>query len=163
MRKLSSMRLLAMILMIVVGLFPDLAGTEMIKMSMEELTAEADTIVMGKVIKHESAWNDEHTAIFTDVTVEVAEVMKGSPGAEVTFRIAGGIVGQIGMRTSNDPVFKDGEHVVIFLSTKAAPSSVVGFFQGKYSVVNGNVTTSDGQTISVSEFTGYIRAVSNSE
>ena len=162
MRKIYSMCLFALILFIVVSLFPGLASTAMINMNMEQLTAEADTIVMGTVIKQESAWNTEHTAIYTDVTVEVEEVIKGSPGGEVTFRCAGGIVGEIGMRTSNDPVFQDGERVIIFLSTEDTPSSLVGLSQGKYTVSNDEVT-SDGQSLLVSEFIESILAVSESE
>jgi len=162
MRKLYSFGLFTLILFVVVGLFPGLAGAVMIKMSMEQKTAEADTIVMGAVINQESAWNDEHTAIYTDVTVEVEEVIKGSPGGEVTFRCAGGIVGDIGMRTSNDPVFQDGEQVIIFLSTDGTPSSLVGLSLGKYTVSNDEVT-SDGQSLLVSEFIESILAESVSE
>jgi len=162
MRKLYNIWVFTLILFIFVGLFPGLASAAMIKMSMEQLTTEADTIVKGAVINQESAWNDKHTEIYTDVTVEVEEVIKGSPGGEVIFRCAGGIVGDIGMRTSIDPVFQDGERVIIFLSTEDTPSKVVGLSQGKYTVSNDEVT-SDGQSLLVSEFIESIIAASESE
>jgi hypothetical protein len=40
---------------------------------------------------------DLHTAIYTDVRVEVEEAIKGAVGPEVIFRITGGEVGEIGM------------------------------------------------------------------
>lgn len=162
MKKPYCMGLFALILLIVFVLFPGLGWTAMIKMSVEQLTEGADTIVLGSVISQESSWNDEHSAIYTDVTVAVEEIIKGSPGGVVTFRIAGGIVGEIGMRTSNDPVFKDGEEVIIFLSTNGTLSSVVGRSQGKYTVSSGKVTR-DRITISVSDFTEAIRGGSKSE
>ena len=94
----------------------------MIKRSLEQLSQETDLILLGTVISQVSAWNDQHTAIHTDVTVAVEEAMKGSPGTEVTFRVAGGIVGDIGMRTSHSPVFQDGEQVIVFLNTAVVPA-----------------------------------------
>ena len=131
----------------------------MIKLSLEQLTMEANTIVLGTVTSQTSAWNAEHTAIYTDVTVEVEEVIKGLSVTEVTFRIAGGIVGEIGMRTSNDPEFQDGERVIVFLNTDGVPARVVGLHQGKYTVRDGTVRR-DGQTIAVADFINAIRASS---
>ena len=91
-----------------------------------------------------SEWNDQHTAIHTDVTVAVEEAIKGSPEGEVTFRVAGGIVGDTGMRTSTDPAFQEGEQVIVFLNTAVVPARVAGHFQGKNTVQNGTVIR-DGQ------------------
>ncbi|MBI4588259.1 MAG: hypothetical protein HY725_05435 [Candidatus Rokubacteria bacterium] len=128
----------------------------MVKLSLQQLTAEADTIVRGTVTGQASAWNAQRSAIYTDVTVAVEEVIKGSPGATVTFRIAGGAVGDIGMRTSNDPVFRDGEQVIVFLATTGTTANVVGLHQGKYTVKNGTVTR-DGRTLAVTDFIKAIR------
>jgi hypothetical protein len=151
MKKMNCMWLVALVLLVGAGLLPSLGGAAMIKLSVNQLAAEADTIVLATVTNQVSAWNAEHTAIYTDVTIEIDEAIKGSPGEAVTFRIAGGIVGEIGMRTSNDPVFSDGEQVIVFLGTEIDPVRVVGLFQGKYTVTNGTVTK-DGQTIAVADF-----------
>ncbi len=142
-----------------VGMFPGLGGAAMVKLRLEQLAAEADTIVLGTVTSQVSAWNAQHTAIYTDVTVAVEEVVKGTPGAEVTFRVAGGIVGDIGMRTSNDPVFQEGERVILFLNTREVPARVVGLHQGKYPVRDGAVKW-DGQVVAVGDFLDAIRAAS---
>lgn len=157
MRKLHFIGLVMLVVLAGVGLFLGSGIAAMIKLSLEQLAVEADTIVLGTVTGQASAWNAQRTAIYTDVTVAVEEAIKGSPGAEVTFRIAGGIVGDIGMRTSNDPVFQDGEQVIVFLNTEGAPASVVGLKQGKYTVRNGTVTR-DGQTVAVADFLNAIRA-----
>ncbi len=95
--------------------------TAMLKLNLEAIVRQADTIVLGTVTHQESAWDAHHTAIHTDVTVAVERAILGSPGDEVTFRIAGGIVGSMGMRTSNDPVFRDGERVIVCLDTTSVP------------------------------------------
>jgi len=142
-----------------VGVFPRSGTPIMIKLSLEQLVREADTIVLGTVTRQTSAWNAQQTAIYTDVTLTVEEAVKGLPGAEVTFRIAGGVVGEIGMRTSNDPVFQNGEQVIVFLNTARVPAGVVGLHQGKYTVRNGTVTR-DGQRMTVADFLDAIRAAS---
>jgi hypothetical protein len=106
---------------------------------MEDLVQKADTIALGTVIQQESAWDVEHTAIYTTVTLAVEHVLTGTPRKVVTLQVAGGIVGGMGMRASNDAVFREGERVIVFLDTSADPSSVVGMQQGKFTVQDNRV------------------------
>ena len=50
----------------------------MLKLSMEDLARKADTIVLGTVIQQESAWDAQHTAIYTTVTLAVERVLVGT-------------------------------------------------------------------------------------
>lgn len=159
MRKLHRMGLVMLIALVGARLFPSVGEAAMVKRSLEQLAIEVNTIVLGTVMNQASAWNAQHTAIYTDVTMAVEEVIKGLPRVEVTFRVAGGIVGEIGMRTSNDPVFQNGERVIMFLNTDSVPARVIGLHQGKYTVRNGMVKR-DGQTIAVADFINAIRAAS---
>ena len=93
MRKALSIAFMA--LLAGVGLCPGLGATAMIQLSLEQLSRGAETIVLGTVTYQMSAWNTQHTAIYTDVIVEVEEAMKGVAGPEVTFRSAGGEVDNI--------------------------------------------------------------------
>jgi len=129
----------------------------MLKMSVEDLARQADTIVVGTVTQQQSAWDAQHTAIHTDVTVAVDRVLAGTPGAIVTLRVAGGIVEGIGMSTSNDAVFQDGERVIVFLDTTTIPSSVVGMQQGKFTIKDSLVTWAD-ETVSLEEFIATVRS-----
>jgi hypothetical protein len=131
----------------------------MIQLSLPQLIQGAETIALGTVTRQVSAWNATHTAIFTDVTMEVEEAMKGTVGPEVTFRIAGGEVGDIGMRTSTHPMFRIGERVIVFLHTEGSTAQLFGLKQGKFTVSDGTVTQ-DGQEMSVSDFKAAIRAAS---
>ena len=157
MKKPNRIGLMTLVVLAGVGLLSGLAAAAMIKLSLEQLITRADMIVQGIVVYQESAWNEQHTAIYTDVTVGVEEAIKGLPGLEVTFQVAGGVVGDIGMRTSNDPGFHDGEQVLVFLDTKGAVASVVGLRQGKYTVTGGTITR-NGQTMAVDDFVSAIRA-----
>lgn len=132
--------------------------TAMLALNLETIVRQADTIVLGTVMHQESAWDAHHTAIHTDVTVAVERAIVGSPGDEVTFRIAGGIVRGMGMRTSNDPVFRDGERVIVCLDTTSVPASVVGMQQGTFPVRDDTVISA-GETVSLEDFMAAIRTV----
>jgi len=131
--------------------------TAMLKLDLETIVRQADTVVLGTVTHQESAWDADHTAIHTDVTVAVERAILGSPGDEVTFRVAGGIVGSLGMRTSNDPVFRDGERVIVCLDTTSVPASIVGMQQGTFPVRDDTVTSA-GETLRLEDFIAAIRA-----
>ena len=62
----------------------------------------------------------------------------------------------MGMRTSNDAVFREGERVIVFLDTSAVPSTVVGLQQGKFTVQD-NMVTGAGETWSLDEFIAAVR------
>jgi hypothetical protein len=140
-----------------VGLCLCLGEAAMIKPSLEQLSQGAESIVLGTVSNQVSTWNVTHTAIYTDVTVEVEEAMKGTVGPEVTFRIAGGEVGPIGMRTSTDPTFRMGERVIVFLRREGSTEQLFGLQHGKFTVSDGTVTQ-DGQVMPVPDFRSAIRA-----
>jgi hypothetical protein len=157
MTKLGTLAVLGLLLG--VGLYPGLGAAVMVRLSLQQLSRESDTIVLGTVTQRVSAWNTLHTAIYTDVMVTVGEVIKGTPASELIIRIAGGIVGDIGMRTSTAPEMQDGDQVILFLRTAHIPASVVGEYQGAYTVSNGTVTR-DGQQVAVGDFIKAIRAAS---
>ena len=141
---------------LILGMHPGHAA--MLKMSVEDLSRQADTIVVGTVTQQQSAWDAQHTAIHTDVTVAVERVLAGTPGDTVTLRVAGGIVEGIGMSTSNDAVFQDGERVIVFLDTTAFPGRVVGMQQGKFTVKDNLVTRAD-EAVNLEEFIATVRSV----
>ena len=123
---------------------------------MEDLARKADMIVLGTVTQQASAWDAQHTAIYTDVTLAVERVLTGPPEEVVTFRVQGGRVGGIGMGTSNDATFRDGERVIVFLDTRADPSTVVGMQQGKFEVTDNTVTRA-GENWSLEAFIAAVR------
>jgi hypothetical protein len=126
------------------------------KLSLEDLARKADTIILGTVTQQESAWDAQHTAIYTDVTLLVERALTGTPGETVTLRVAGGRVGGIGMGTSNDAVFREGERAIVCLDTSAVPSTVVGMQQGKFTVQDETVI-GIGESWSLNEFIAAVQ------
>lgn len=134
-----------MIFMLLVAAFvPRQALGLMQKMELSQLTARADLIVVGQVKEIQSRWDPGET-IFTYVTIAVEQSEKGSPGAEVTLRFPGGEVGGIGLWVSDSPVFKKGEKVKVFLKGKEI-YDIVGLYQGKYSITEGEASAPPGPT-----------------
>jgi len=109
-------------------------------LSIKELTDKAESIVIGKVVNQKSEWNSSKTQIYTTVTFDVQEYLKGSSDAGTkTFRLPGGKVGDIELRIAEMPEFKSGERALLFLKNGNTPddAQIVGMKQGKYSI-NGD-------------------------
>ena len=118
------------------------ASALMVRKSIEELTSEADSILIGKVKKIESQWNEEGTLIYTYVTIFVGQYVKALSGQgqieEIMVKVRGGEVGDIGLKVSDTPQFRQGEEVFLFLRMEKLPLfSVTGLFQGKYTIEDG--------------------------
>lgn len=111
-------------------------------MSVKELTNKAESIVIGKVAEQQSEWNSDKTQIYTTVTFDVHEYLKGSSeNATKTFRIPGGQVGDIRLQVAEMPDFKTGEKALLFLKKGETPDDVeiVGLKQGKFSINKNRV------------------------
>lgn len=131
-----------LIFILLTGFFASHTSALMVRKSLEELTSQADSILIGKVEKIESRWNEEKTIIYTYVTISVKEHTKALSGMaevkEVIVRVRGGEVGDVGLRVSDTPQFREGEEVLLFLKRENMPLfSVTGLFQGKYSIEDG--------------------------
>jgi len=126
------------------GFFTNQADAVVVKKSIEELTYEADSILIGEVKRIESRWNKDRTLIYTYVTISVRKYTKALPSMkeikEITVKVPGGEVGGIGLKVSDAPEFRKGEEVFLFLRIEKLPIlKVAGLFQGKYTIEDGKV------------------------
>ncbi len=131
-----------LIFLLLTGFFTSQTSALMVRKSIEELTSEADSILIGKVKEIESRWNEERTLIYTYVTISVSQYTKTLSGVgevqEIIVRVRGGEVGDIGLKVSDTPQFREGEEVFLFLRMEKLPLfSVAGLFQGKYTIEDG--------------------------
>ncbi|UCH63517.1 MAG: hypothetical protein JSU77_03455 [Fidelibacterota bacterium] len=123
-------------------------ATIMKRMSIGELTRSSGIIAIGKVVTVESAWNTEHTMIFTNVEVSIDSALKGSDQRDnITFTLSGGIVGNIETVLIGSPRFNVGENTLLFLGNMdIIPAynslSVIGLSQGKFNIVTDPGTNS---------------------
>ena len=116
----------------------------MTQATMADLTAGATGIVQGKVLSVISEWDPEGKTIFTYVTVDVSQWIKGSGPKTVTVRVPGGEVGDVGLWVEDTPVFFQGQEVIAFLepSNEAQVMQVKGWYQGKFTIKDGKVIES---------------------
>ena len=144
MMKIYSILHSVLIFLLLTEFFAPQASALMVRKSIEELTSQADSILIGKVKKIESQWNEEKTLIYTYVTISVKQHTKTLSGVgevqEIIVKVPGGEVGDIGLKVSDSPQFREGEEVFLFLKMEKLPLfSVAGLFQGKYTIEEGRV------------------------
>ena len=133
-----------LIFLLLTGFLAPQASALMVRKSIEELTSQADSILIGKVKEMESRWNEERTLIYTYVTISVSQYTKTLSGVgevqEIMVKVPGGEVGDIGLKVSDTPQFREGEEVFLFLRREKLPLfSVTGLFQGKYTIEENRV------------------------
>ena len=97
------------------GVVPTAHASVVAALDLEALVQQADDVVVARVLKQESKYDDQNR-IVTDYTMQVerAEKGKAQPGAAVTVRQLGGVVGDRGMRITGEPTYEVGERVVLF-------------------------------------------------
>ncbi len=122
------------IAMIIVGLAE--ANAQVKKMSIQELTDESTAILVGKCTGKQSAWNDKHNQIYTLVTIQAGQYVKGNLGAEAVITVPGGQVGDILYEVSDMPVFEEGEESLVFIwKHPSGKLLVTGAHHGKLRIV----------------------------
>ena len=113
---------------------PSLASTAQ-KMDLLELVSVSDTIVQGRVESVDSRW--ENNLVYTYISVNVDEPLKGGRRRTVMIRQAGGKIGSLNVGVPGMPVFKAGDQVITFLKSRTDGTfDVVGLNQGKYEIVD---------------------------
>lgn len=133
------------------------SATVVVKLDVEAMTTMAQEVVVGRVEARQSRW--EGGRIVTDVGVRVALPIYGSSaqGERLQFQTLGGRVGDLAQVVSGSPSFSVGEEVVLFLARSKAdrPLQVVGFSQGRFSLVEGQ----DGRLWGVQDLGGVELAI----
>lgn len=90
--------------------------SQSIHSELKNLSENADAILTGKVIEQKAEWNMDKTRIFTTVTIEVDEYLKGSNSqSRITVIHPGGEVGEVGEIYSHVPTFLNDENVLLFV------------------------------------------------
>lgn len=145
---------LAALLLLGLGAPALLQATTLIKMSVEEMAADATDIVVGTVTSVRIVWVNR--TLMTLTTVAVSESIKGSGAVEVTVVTPGGIDAAravpVAILYPGAPMLSPSEEVVLFLTSEDSPLantlSVVGYSQGKFSVVRdgADFTLAQGMT-----------------
>jgi hypothetical protein len=105
--------------------------------SVDELTGEADLVVLGTVGVKNSRWGDD-SRIYTDVLISSEVTLKGQDQGAVSVEVLGGTIGDIGMVVSDGAEFAEGERVLVFLKRHGNGFQVAGRESGKHSAASPN-------------------------
>ncbi|MGI9103791.1 MAG: hypothetical protein ACR2IF_15230 [Terriglobales bacterium] len=130
------------------------SATTVIPMSVEELTAAATQVIEARAVSSRSAWNAEHTLIFTYTTFEVQRALKGAASPTITVKQLGGSAEGYTQKVAGVRYAQTGEQTVLFLRPSAAADGtfvVVGLMQGHFRVYqsgDGSVLATNGVTAS---------------
>jgi len=148
-------------------------GTTVERMNVARLIGHAELILVGQVVGMTDGF-DGRNLPYTDVTLRVAESIKGRVGGSYTFRQFGLMAPRdlgdgrtyVGVSPDGFPRFEVGEHVVVFLHARTSLGfqSAAGLLQGKFRiedsrVFNGinNAGLFDGLTVAPELLTGAER------
>lgn len=113
------------------------ADAVLLRLSQEEMVEASSEVVRGRITSLKSEWTPDRKSIVTQVTLRVTEGWTGKlgAGADVVLTVDGGTIGGITVFVEHEPVFWDGEDVVLFLQPdKRGRLRVTGAEQGKLTV-----------------------------
>ena len=115
------------------------AASTFVALSDEEMVRRAKAVVVGRVAKVDSFWNEAHTAILTEALLEVEEVVLGEASEHVVLRTFGGEVAGYRVEAHGFPTFAKGQRLLVFLTTEPRDGStrILGYRQGQFRVVSG--------------------------
>jgi hypothetical protein len=91
-------------------------GSTFLKVDIPTLRGMSEAVVKAHVVDIRSAWNDEGTAIFTFVTLEVKGRLSGRSDNQLVVRVPGGTVGNFSSVMEGAPEFTVGDDVVAFIA-----------------------------------------------
>jgi len=114
---------------------PPVRATQVILLDTPTLTRGSRDIVVGRVAATRSYWNATRTKIYTDVTVEVEEALKGGAAGTLTLTQLGGTVDGAHYDVPGSPTFVAGEEALLFVwRGPSGRAQVNGLSQGKFDI-----------------------------
>ena len=118
------------------GTGQDISGI-MVKLTLPQLAHSADVVAVGVVADIRSA-SDSSGKLVTLVSIDLEETLKGQAASPMVIQVAGGIAGIQTVVVEDAPEFRSHERVVVFVQRSDNNYSVVGGFQGKFTIDASN-------------------------
>lgn len=152
-------RFLSITAVLAIGL--SLGRAQSVPGATDELARRADVVIVGHVAALVPQWDESHTRIRTQVTINVSQSVKGTAaGSTLTLIVPGGEVDGVGELYSDTPVFRQDEDVVVFAQRSSQGLyRVAGGLEGKYTIIkdqsSGKQMISERMTLG--EFTSQLQ------
>lgn len=134
------------------------------RLSTQDLARQSDAIVVARAMQTEVYWSANGRNLYTLVTVEVRETLKGESVSTLVVALPGGIDANrkvpIAVTYPGGPQLGVGEEVVLFLNSTddvAGSYAIAGFAQGKFSIGADQMVQVGEDTVSLAAFTQEIR------
>jgi hypothetical protein len=142
-----------------------MTGYDAASLTNEELTQQSDRIVVARVVDTEIFWTADGRNLYTLVTVDVVESVKGDAITTLVVAIPGGIDANrkipIAVTYPGGPQLGVGEQAVLFLNDGgdqvAGSYAIAGFSQGKFAIGPDATVEVGGESVSLAAFTQEIR------
>ncbi|HKI05168.1 MAG TPA: hypothetical protein VKK31_24525 [Thermoanaerobaculia bacterium] len=131
MKRLHCLGVVALVLALVV---PAGAST-FVALSRQQLVAQSDAVIQGRVLKVSSYWGQGGRVIMTEALIQVEEKIRGNAPTVVKVRTFGGSVGGYNVEAHGFPKFAVNERLVLFLQNANETAEVTGYQQGQYRIV----------------------------
>ena len=126
------------VLALLVADTPHASATTIVPASFSEMASESQLIVHGRVVDVRGVMTAGRRTIESVVTLEVVDMLKGTPARAVSFRVPNGQVGRYRRVMVGAPEFAAGDEVVLFLKGRAPGMPMpYGLSQGVYRVSRG--------------------------
>lgn len=119
-----------------IAVAPRADATVTLAATFDEKVEDAQAIVLGKVVRQETRFDDDQRLILTYTTFQVEKTLKGAAPGEVTVVTPGGRIGDVQQTTVGVPDFTEGQESVVFLKNTRRGPTVLYFDQGAYDVVS---------------------------
>ena len=112
-----------------------------LQLDLSQLVANSEAIVVAQV-SETSAELEDDGRVYTTISLEAQDTLKGHLPDEFSIRQVGGRDGDITTHVPGMPQFFDGERVLLFLSNIDDHPVITGMSQGKFRIAEGP----DGET-----------------
>ncbi len=112
-------------------------ATSFAKTTLKKLVETSTLVVIAKVEKVESRWDDKHEKIFTYTTISILDHLKGNPGEKnLTIQELGGKVDSQALVVDGSAQFVEGEETLLFLVYHRDHYWVHSMAMGKFDIVD---------------------------
>jgi len=119
------------------------SSTTLVRMSLDQLAEASTEIVRARVVSQETAWNPQHTRIYTYTTFALDQTYKGDPPSFPVIQQPGGTVGKTRVFVAGTVQFHTQTGYLLFLERSSADPSKflpVGMVQGAYRIYRDEKT-----------------------
>jgi len=133
---------LLVLLLLSLGAAPA-SATTLVRMSLDQLAEASTEIVRAHVVSQQTAWNPQHTRIYTYTTLALDQTYKGDPPSFPVVQQPGGTVGKTRVFVAGTVQFHAQTGYLLFLERPAADASkflLVGMVQGAYRIYRDQKT-----------------------